>query len=247
MPRQHNKASRKERYRRKAHAQNLQSLLALDELHLTCPELSTPQLVRGRFDRFTDSVECKLDLSRCALTSLPECFPPRRLRNSLAFLDLSKCSRLAHLPKNFGELKALKTLDLSDCDSLITLPDAIGGLGALSTLVVQNCRGLEVLPDAIGELRKLKVLGLSRCVKLSALPDTIGGLEALTYLCLFGCQRLAALPDTIGRLKALKTLKCGINSSQFPHDTFMVDLPDTIGGLATLTELMTKYRARIGP
>jgi Leucine-rich repeat (LRR) protein len=77
------------------------------------------------------------------------------LRNSLAFLDLSKCSRLAHLPKNFGELKALKTLDLSDCDSLITLPDAIGGLGALSTLVVQNCRGLEVLPDAIGELRKL--------------------------------------------------------------------------------------------
>ena len=142
MPRQHNKASRKERYRRKAHAQNLQSLLALDELHLTCPELSTPQLVRGRFDRFTDSVECKLDLSKCALTSLPECFPPRRLRNSLAFLDLSKCSRLAHLPKNFGELKALKTLDLSDCDSLITLPDAIGGLGALSTLVVQNCRGL---------------------------------------------------------------------------------------------------------
>ena len=84
-------------------------------------------------------------------------------------LDLSRCKKLAALPKAIGGLAALTALDLSWCESLAALPEAIGRLAALTTLNLSGCSSLAALPASIGDLKALTTLNLHSCTSLAAL------------------------------------------------------------------------------
>jgi hypothetical protein len=66
---------------------------------------------------------------------------------------------LESLPREIGNLMALKTLSLEYCSSLESLPREIGNLMALETLNLECCYSLESLPREIGNLKALRIFG----------------------------------------------------------------------------------------
>lgn len=97
---------------------------------------------------------------------------------TLIFLaDLSKCVSLsAHALVEVARLAALQNLSLSRCRRLAALPKEIGRLRQLKKLNLSTSLELANLPEEIGNLRELQQLNLSRCRSLAALPPGMCGL-----------------------------------------------------------------------
>ena len=116
-------------------------------------------------------------------------------------------SRLSSLPKEIGDLAALKSLDLRN-NQLTTIPTWIGNLTALDLLDLGENQ-LTTIPAEIGRLTALTSLSLAQN-QLTTFPAEIGRLTALTSLSLAQNQ-LTTIPAEIGNLTALEYLSLDEN------------------------------------
>ncbi|XP_020162864.1 uncharacterized protein [Aegilops tauschii subsp. strangulata] len=167
-----------------------------------------------------------LNLSGCSkLTKLPDSVN----LESLKHLDLSSCHELENLPQDFGNLQNLVFLRLSDCYKVSVLPETFCQLVHLKYLDLSDCHGLRELPACFGNLSELHSLNLTSCSKLQVLPDSFCKLFKLRHLNLSYCMRLEELPRSLGDLK-LELLDITAVT--------LHDLPDSIRGMTTLTQLL---------
>jgi len=132
-------------------------------------------------------------------------------------------SRLSLLPKEIGQLQALKNLYL-DSGNLVSVPKEIGQLKALQGLRLDSNRLVSGVPKEIGQLKALIWLDLKNN-RLVSIPKEIGQLKALEWLYLEN-NRLVSIPKEIGQLKALKLLHLDNN--------LLISVPKEIGQLKAL-------------
>eukprot|EP01018_Ginkgo_biloba_P000666 Gb_01595 [translate_table: standard] len=161
---------------------------------------------------------------------------PRNIGDLSALKELSirGCKGLTELPRELGHLVSLRSLDLYKCEQLQSLPPGIGSLTALTELSLERCKGLTELPREFRQLVSLKKLELRECERLQNLPEEIGSLTTLTELSLKGCKGLLELPRGLGMLVSLKNLYLSICIC-------LHGLPEGIGGLTSLTNLSLKW------
>jgi internalin A len=160
-----------------------------------------------------------LDLSRNRLTSLPE-----SLRRLTSFMLSSELTSLP--PDWLGNLTGLQSLNLSD-NRLTSLPGWLGKLTNLQSLDLSinsfsNPGGLW-----LGELTSLRSLNLSRN-RLEGLPESLGRLTGLQSLNLSDDQ-LWDLPGWLGNLTGLRSLNLSQNR--------LTSLPGWLGKLTNLQSL----------
>ncbi|CAI5486410.1 unnamed protein product [Closterium sp. Naga37s-1] len=138
------------------------------------------------------------------------CFPVDPQPGQPARLALlSTLPRLARLPKNLGQLKALKELTVEACDALTGLPASIGLLSSLVLLSVIECEKFSSVPDSIGSLPRLASLKLNGLFRLRCLPESISRLPALVILSLEDCEELRALPEGLAGMETLREVIIG--------------------------------------
>jgi len=198
----------------------LQSLTALQELHLDLPHLTTLQSLGA-----LTSLE-RLELRCPALQTLPDCGdrlskltdltvgelptpqPLSGLRTPLRRLTISSVEQdFFHLPP--GSLAQLQDLTISLCSTLQSFPDELCNLTTLKILSISYCSCLEALPESFGNLTALQSLSIKDCF-LRALPESLGSLSSLENLDV----DVKALPDSLTSLSALQSLKLsGCSSS----------------------------------
>lgn len=168
-----------------------------------------------------------LDLSHCAITSLP--IGLSLLRN-LQVLDLRHLRNLQCWPASMAGLASLRELRLSHapCQG----PFHFVGLSSVTLLEIRHCPAFQHLcaDDGLEDLPSLACLSLSGCTSMLALPTSIGKLQHLSWLSLKGCSSLQGLPDSLGSLQSLQKLKLEGCSS-------LVSLPDTLGHLAVIAAI----------
>ncbi|CAI5960164.1 unnamed protein product [Closterium sp. NIES-64] len=134
---------------------------------------------------------------------------------SLAFLSSLQhlaiaLPQLARLPKNLGQLKALKELSVEFCDALMGLPASMGLLSSL-VLSITECNKFSSLPASMGSLTRLASLKLNCLPRLRRLPESLSRLPALVILSLEDCEELQALPEGlagVGRLREVMVAGC---------------------------------------
>lgn len=114
----------------------------------------------------------RLDLSRLALSSLPECISTL---DQLEWLVLVS-NQLTELPAWVTRMPFLVGLYVS-CNKLTQLPANIGDLSRLERLRIDH-NSLEKLPDSIGQLRALKQLSFG-ANRIEALPEVVWFLPEL--------------------------------------------------------------------
>lgn len=146
-------------------------------------------------------------------------------RLTLRNIELIPESGLAPLPREIGDLPALKSITLSNAH-YSTLPDAIGRITTLETLELAD-NNLQRLPSSIGNLTRLHTLTLDNN-RLTSLPAEIGRLTDLHVLDVRE-NDLTSLPAEIGLLTRLSTLYVGGNE--------LTTIPAEIGQLAQLSRL----------
>ncbi|KAB5531815.1 hypothetical protein DKX38_018485 [Salix brachista] len=203
---------------------------------VACPDLSSCK-----------SLE-KLDFEGCIrLTKIHESLGNVR---TLLQLNLNNCPDLVEFPSDVSGLRLLQNLILSNCLNLKELPQDIGSMNSLKELVIDEtaismlpqslyrltkleklslngCKFMKRLPERLGNLISLKVLSLNHSA-VEELPGSVGSLSNLEELSLMG--PIKELPTAIGSLPYLKTLFAG-------GCHFLSKLPDSIGGLASISEL----------
>ena len=146
----------------------------------------------------------------------------------LESLDLFGCSKFDNLPKNLGNVEALKKLDLSGT-AITELPSSIERLTCLTSLTLLYCYKLTCLPNTTCGFKFRGALDLSTCLRFKKLPKNpwiIEGLKMLdlsktvieelpssikhltnrTSLNLRYCMNLVRLPSTICSLRLLNSL-----------------------------------------
>ena len=184
----------------------------------------------------------KLDLSRLALTTLPEVLGnltvlqalylagnqlttlPGWLGNLTALqrLLLSE-NQLTTLPQSLGNLTKLQTLHLYD-NRLTTLPESFGNLISLRTLYI-NANPLTTLPESLGKLTNLENLALSN---LTVIPEWLGNLTSLRFFALESAN-IVAWPEWLSNLTKLRAL--------YLNDNQLTTLPEWLGNLTELQRL----------
>ncbi|CAI7899699.1 unnamed protein product [Closterium sp. NIES-53] len=113
---------------------------------------------------------------------------------SPALLAIIDCQELRSLPKDFGELPALKSLTLESV-SLSELPDSFCHLTYLERLVMGYCfRNILKLPAELGNLTSLKTL-IVQTFRSVVFPETIGFLSNLKILHLQVCTQQLISPS----------------------------------------------------
>ncbi|KAL0888083.1 hypothetical protein Bca101_012066 [Brassica carinata] len=154
-----------------------------------------------------------------------------KLDKKLVSVNLTGCTELDVLPREFYKLKSLETLILSGCSKLEMLDDAaLGEMDSLTSLIA-DYTSLREIPSSIIDLRKLKELSLRGCrgslngvddmdseysppIVLSSLVS-VNGLNCLRTLCLGYCNLSdQSLPDDLGCLSCLEELDLGGNIFQ---------------------------------
>jgi leucine-rich repeat protein SHOC2 len=139
-------------------------------------------------------------------------------------------------------LPRLQELDLSR----IPLQD-IGGLGRLPSLrrlLLENSKNGYVVDfepphRGLDQLSRLEGLDISNN-GYSLLPAEVFGLARLQTLNL-SCNALLGLPPEIGRLRELRTLRCGGNLPRKQDPGARFTLPEALGELSMLEELVLRY------
>ncbi|MET0405092.1 MAG: leucine-rich repeat domain-containing protein [Cystobacter sp.] len=111
--------------------------------------------------------------------------------------------KLGELPALIGEFSELEHLLLGST-SLKQLPKELGQLQALKRLDLSFNRELSALPPEVGQLRNLESL-LLRATPLASLPEELGQLERLRFLNL-EASKMTSVPPCLFQLKSLKTL-----------------------------------------
>ncbi len=161
----------------------------------------------------------------------------------------------AVLPDAIGKLASLDTLELAYQESLAELPASIGKLGKLRELQAPYT-GITALPPSIGKLKALRVANFTNG-ELATVPKELWKATALEELYLPDGVRvlpagiaalrklriLAASPQAIASVAAelpkLKLVELHVRGDY--SGTSATELPDTIGQIATLTELSASY------
>ncbi|KAI9328728.1 hypothetical protein BDR26DRAFT_949688 [Obelidium mucronatum] len=139
---------------------------------------------------------------------------------------------------SFAELQNLVELKLTRLCGVI--PKEIGELGALRTLSLNfNPLLTGPVPKELGNLKRLVVLDLSRCGLVGELPYEIGDLTALETLSVNGNKLEGAIPSSIGNLKNLRKLHLGWNG-------FSGLIPKEIGALENLETFAIHYNHACG-
>ena len=181
------------------------------------------------------------------LTTLPESLGHLK---SLFHIDLSGCSRLAALPESFGDLINLTHVNLSRCHGLAELSEPLQKLRKLVYLDLSFCSCFEGIGEGLRRLTNLEHLNLSNpcCYvaqhhsHLQGLKDGLCKLTKLRYLnlsmCLnpiFYCHKsqedsLKYLQECVSGLSRLEHL-------DLSHNTFLFDLPESLGNISRLHTL----------
>ncbi|XP_031474366.2 TMV resistance protein N-like [Nymphaea colorata] len=128
--------------------------------------------------------------------------------SSLQTLDLGGSYQLYELPKDLGDLAALRKLILCDC-ALFEIPSSVVQLNHLRTLNVSGCWSLLCLPQLPSSLI---ILDASECTDLRQVAD-ISSLKDLRTLNLDRCDELEGVPG-LQNLKSLTFLKLPFHISQ---------------------------------
>ncbi|CAI5962232.1 unnamed protein product [Closterium sp. NIES-65] len=165
-------------------------------------------------------------------------------------LNLSWCSKLTRLPRDFTSLTQLESLTITSC-RLSSLPDSFGRLSTLKTLVLRSLP-LANLPDSFGRLESLETFTMYM-LSVTELPEPFAYLPSLRTLLMVGCREFRQLPANFGRLRGLTTLCMvklplirlpegleGMDGIQrmFPDDVFNpLQLPGSLFELTSLTRL----------
>jgi Leucine-rich repeat (LRR) protein len=185
----------------------------------------------------------------------------------LTRLSLDKCTTLAALPTNIGELSHLKEFMMSACTRLTAFPPSFGQLTALEKLEICGCTALTLKGLAplkhLRQLRYLKIDGkpvddprftkwickklttslqhLDLSSGLSSWPPSLGNFKHLTSLML-DQDESSEIPESIGLLTTLK--KFALFSDEEP-----ATLPPSFSKLTALENmsLRTTDMDSIGP
>jgi Leucine-rich repeat (LRR) protein len=118
---------------------------------------------------------------------------------------------LTTIPKEIGQLSAMRSLYVQSNQSLTSLPPEIGQCTSLTYIDISGC-SLTALPSEIGNLRHLLTL-LASHNALSSLPQTLWSLTELTRLEL-DHNSLDAIPSQVSNLQKLKRLWLNNNNLQ---------------------------------
>ncbi|KAI4968605.1 hypothetical protein ZWY2020_045935 [Hordeum vulgare] len=190
----------------------------------------------------------RINLSGCSgLTNLPESFG--RLINVMN-INLSGCSRVAALPESVGDLVNLTHVNLSRCHGLTELPKPLQKLGKLVHLDLSFWSFFEGIGKGLGGLTNLEHLNLSNPFchlvphrsHLKGLKDGLSKLTKLRYLNLSMClnpifyyhksqeESLQFITECVKDLSTLEHL-------DLSHNTFLFDLPESLGDLNNLHTL----------
>ncbi|WP_434386901.1 leucine-rich repeat domain-containing protein [Melittangium boletus] len=136
------------------------------------PQAKGPEAVLAAFDR----TEKELTLNGRKLGELP---PLIGEFSALEHLWLGSTG-LKHLPRELGQLRALKRLDLSFNRELSALPQEVGQLQCLESLNLRATR-LASLPDELGQLPRLRFLSLEASA-MTSVPPCLFHLKSLRTL-----------------------------------------------------------------
>ncbi|KAL3689102.1 hypothetical protein R1sor_015411 [Riccia sorocarpa] len=229
----------------------------LKTLRIQCPSLQALPDTFGNFVQFNT-----VHISASGPLRLPDSFAQR---SQLRVSQLIGCNTLTtshpgyhmqHLPETIWQMSHLESLLLRDLPKLKTLPEALGNLHSLQTLILDSC-AIESLPKSLGLLSSLTKLEISGCRNLKTLPDTIRGLSSLGSLVLHN----SSLPEALGNLHSLQKLELwdfpieclpenlnrlsGLTDLQIVKCYDLKTLPDTIGGLTSLTMLSLAYNSTL--
>jgi Leucine-rich repeat (LRR) protein len=180
------------------------------------------------------------------LATLPELFG--ELTN-LFHIDLSGCSGLSSLPESFGDLLNLSHVNLSRCRGLAQFPEPLEKLGKLIHLDLSSSSCFEGIGKALGGLTNLEHLNLSRpCCHftqhrshLRGLEDGLSKLTSLRYLNLSMCLNpvfyYKSEEDSLQYIESCVRSLLSLEHLDLSHNTFLFDLPQSLGDLNKLHTL----------
>ncbi|CAI7833663.1 unnamed protein product [Closterium sp. NIES-53] len=142
-----------------------------------------------------------------------------KLLSCLRELTIHTCSQLDQLSNNITSLTALECLSIIDCQQLCSLPKDFGELPALKSLTLESV-SLSKLPDSFCHLTSLERLVMGYCFRnILKLPAELGNLTSLKTL-IVQTFRSVVLPETIGFLSNLKTLHLQVCTQQLISPSF---------------------------
>ncbi|KAJ7951593.1 putative disease resistance protein (TIR-NBS-LRR class) [Quillaja saponaria] len=189
----------------------------------------------SKLESFPEILECMESLEHLNLkvTGIKELPSSVYRLHKLSELVLSNCRKLEKLPGSICKLKSLILLNLSNCSNLKVFPEISETMGSLEVLVLVKT-GIKELPLSIRRLPKLKTFDLDGCEYLQGLPSSICNLQCLETLSLSWCPKIEKLPPLgVGNMCSLKKLYLN-------HCTSLIDIPDKIGCLRSLSHLSLK-------
>ncbi|CAI5459858.1 unnamed protein product [Closterium sp. Yama58-4] len=188
------------------------------------PSISRLQQLTRLSMRSTYSALEHLEIQRSPLAHLPKDFG--QLRN-LRSLTLSLVEGLRELPESFCELPALTRFSLLYCYDFLKLPENFHQLSRLEAVEISTSTAS--FPDSFGQVPALQELRLQNW-DFSQLPASLCSSQSLRSLTLNNCGSMTALPEDFGQISTLEYL----NLEMFGD--FKV-IPDSIGLLSQLKEL----------
>ncbi|GJP55822.1 hypothetical protein CLOM_g14850 [Closterium sp. NIES-68] len=153
--------------------------------------------------------------------------------------SLRGCESLVELPDDFTSLTRLESFVISGSPFLSSLPRNFGQMPALKVLVLESL-ALSALPNSLCRLNSLEALFLMNCDEIVHLPAEFSRLTALKSLCLVG-MRWLVLPEEIGELPGLLAFHMSENEQELlPEQVLLpkqVLLPPSFSQLSSLTDL----------
>lgn len=155
-------------------------------------------------------------------------------------IDLSGVGAQGNLPKEIGDLTALRSLNISGTSSSRINIQGEEVVMQLKEGESQEPSGLTgTIPPEIGSLTNLEVLDLSGNSLVSPLPIQIFSLPSLRELVLSSNNFTGPIPEEIGSLSTLQILNLDYNS-------FTGSIPDAIAALSQLLSLDLSYNQLSG-
>ncbi|TXG53581.1 hypothetical protein EZV62_018837 [Acer yangbiense] len=147
------------------------------------------------------------------------------LPETLEYVHIYYCSKLASLSSSGNLPKALKSVDISGCPGIVFFLEGLPSTN-LQKLRLRNCEKLEAFPNNMHQLNHLQEIDIWDCSSLVSFP--VEGLSSmnLTRLQILNCEKLVALPNRMENLTSLQELwiqNCQ-NIKSFPEDGFPANL-----------------------
>ena len=185
----------------------------LETLRVCFPQMG----VKGDVDEF---IKEKLSSDKLKINS----------NGQVTVLDLSGNDLTGEIPKELGNLSALKELYLSGNQLTGQIPKELGNLSALEKLDLFFNKLTGEIPKELGNLSALTWLELRYNKLTGQIPKELGNLSALERLDLSGNQLTGQIPKELGNLSALTRLYLSFNK-------LTGEIPNELGNLSALKEL----------